>query len=100
MKKSILRTRALLMCLVITCLVLFLTSALASGIEISHECTGDNCLVCTAISLREKALISLVLLTAVFGIVLKLEKDPSPKHEEQRAIHSVTPVCLKVKLSN
>ena len=100
MKKSILRTRTLFICLVVTCIILFLTSALASGIEMGHECTGENCLTCMAVSLRENITASLILLAAVFGVVLTLEKYPSAKQEEQCAPLSVTPVCLKVKLSN
>ena len=100
MEKSMKLTRFLLVCLIAACLALFLASALASGIEMGHECTGENCLICMAISLREKALHTLFLLIAVSGIVLVLAENVAISRDEQTFLVPVTPVCLKVKLSN
>lgn len=101
MKRSIKISKILLYLLIVVCLFIFIACALASGIDIGHECTGDNCLICMAISLHEKAVHTLGLFVAVVSaFALVLTAKLPHVCAEQHSYASVIPVCLKVKLSN
>lgn len=107
MKKRNMNTRILLCLIVLTCLFTFIACALASGFEMGHGltgkacCTDENCLICLAISIREKisqtfALLAICTFIAAVICAVKLPEI----HAEQHTYSPVTPVCLKVKLSN
>jgi len=83
------------------CLFCFITSALASGFDKSHDCAGERCMICLCISLREhifSALLIFAALSFICGIDPILLGVPATSVESDSAV--MTPVCLKVKLSN
>ena len=93
--------RSLALILAVVCLFIFTASALASGHDMGHECTGEDCLICIALSVREKALASIVLL-AVVAFALTLSLSSVFVEDIAKSINSAlkTPVRLKVKLSD
>ncbi len=93
--------RSLALLLAVVCLFIFTASALASGHNMGHECTGEDCLICIALSVREKALASIVLL-AVVAFALTLSPSSSYIENTVNFINTAfkTPVRLKVKLSD
>ena len=93
--------RSLALILAVVCLFIFTASALVSGHNMGHECTGEDCLICIALPVREKALASIVLL-AVVAFALTLSPSSSYIENTVNFINTAfkTPVRLKVKLSD
>ena len=100
MRKGIEIKKIILYLLVSVCLFVFVASALTSGIDMGHDCSGEDCLICIAISLREKLftnLLPVAVILALWALTVKTATEPAklcplPVTD--------TPVCLKVKLSN
>lgn len=67
--------------------------------EPDHTCSGEGCLVCLCISLREVLSAMAILLS---GLVFAVCFEPICAHFGRTMIspRRWTPVCLKVKLSN
>ncbi|MBQ8407913.1 MAG: hypothetical protein IJY39_03525 [Clostridia bacterium] len=93
-------SKALIIFMIAVFLFTFITSALASGPIIGHECTGENCLICMAISLRERSVLPMLLLCMLLAVMPLSAALLLRAHSEQGIYNPVTPVCLKVKLSN
>ena len=82
------------------CLMTFITPTLASGHDMSHDCKGEACLICLAISISGNILRFLVILACAFAIVSILAvSQKAPVTDESHATIA-TPVRLKVKLSD
>lgn len=93
--------RLIILVLIAVCFFAFIASALASGLNLGHECTGDDCLVCMAISLRERVSSWLVLLVSSLSILALATIKERVDHSACRFFPiPATPVCLKVKLSD
>ena len=91
----------MLIALVAVCLFVFFASALASGHISEHTCTGDDCLVCLAISVRESSLRPLIHLACVITLVACLTVTMLAQVRSALFNYATeTPVCLKVKLSD
>ena len=81
-------------------LFIFIATALASGLNMGHECTGEDCLICMAISLRKRSIHPMLLLCMISVLSLFLIAKPTAASPRFTVFVPITPVCLKVKLSN
>lgn len=100
MRKGIETKRPALYFLVLVCLFVFVVSALASGLDMGHECTGEDCLICMAVSLREKLFTQLLLVAAILTLGVVSVKASAEAAKTTPLPVTDTPVCLKVKLSD
>ena len=100
MIKGIGTKRMALYLLISVCLFVFVASALASGMDMGHECTGEDCLICMAISLREELFTQLLPVAVIFALWALITKASAESSETYPLPVTDTPVCLKVKLSN
>ena len=100
MIKGIGTKRMALYLLISVCLFVFVASALASGMDMGHECTGEDCLICMAISLREELFTNLLPVAAILALWALTVKTATEPARLCPIPVTDTPVCLKVKLSN
>ena len=81
-------------------LFIFIVNALASGLNMGHECTGEDCLVCLAISLRKRSVQPMLLLCIISVLSLSAIAKLVVASPRLAVFVPITLVCLKVKLSN
>ena len=101
MTKRMNTIRLLTVFVALICLFCFITSALASGFDKSHDCIGDSCMICLCISLREHIFSALLIFAALSVIcgIMPIFTDV-PVISAKSVFTVATPVCLKVKLSD
>ena len=94
-------TRILWGLLAAFCLFTFVASALLSGMAADHECIGEDCPICMAVSLCRHILRALALLASV-GLAATLIRIGLSHGlcARPRVFAPMTPVTLKVKLLN
>jgi len=84
-------------------LVAFLISLIFSYTSIfifsEHECIGDGCDVCYEINLMKNVFDNLLILSLVLGIIRKAEKHRGRIRRIRKINYRLTPVDLRVKLS-
>ena len=84
--------------ILILLLILCVAFAFAyTAIESVHDCHGEDCPICRIIALLTAFLGAVTWLVFVFAGFLRTERTQEPRRVSAR---SVTPVALKVKLSN
>ncbi len=100
MAKKLISTKAIVCTIAAVCLICLITSALAFGIDMGHDCVGEECFICLCVSLREH-IFRVLLAAAVVSIVCTEEAIRAIRQNDGEDICTVaTPVRLKVKLSN
>lgn len=93
------RIAALVLAVLVLCALLVSECFLAA--ESDHDCTGDNCAVCCVLNACQSVLRTLgaaLMLAAVCALAVRLCARAA--YCAEAACAAVTPVSLKVKLSN
>jgi len=94
-------SRKLIFCVVAFCLFSIVALSLTASVDGNHECTGDNCVMCLATTVREQILnVMVVLFFAVSAFVLPVFAFLQKREEICFSTVACTPVNLKVKLSD
>ena len=92
--------KAFVIFLAFVCLLAFIAPTLASGHDISHDCKGEDCLICLAISISGNTLRFLVILACAFAIISIFAISLKAPVTDESYTTIATPVRLKVKLSD
>ena len=86
--------------LAFVCLIAFIAPTLASGHDTSHDCKGEDCLICLAISTSGNTLRFLVIMACAFAIISVFAISQNVPVTDESFAMIETPVRLKVKLSD
>lgn len=99
--KNIRMAKKLASVLAFICVFCILAISLAVGVNSFHECTGDDCLICSYMATRDSILDGLLMIGVLcFIALMMLKSDICDNILDDTCARQLTPVCLKVKLSN
>ena len=101
MKRNSTLFKAALLGLAILCIIAFIMFSFAQVTELNHDCCVQCCPVCAVAAVRENILGAWAILALLlFSLVLSVYFYRIGRNDEKTKAATVTPVRLKVKLSN
>ena len=101
MRRNSLTLKTVLFGLAMLCVVAFVMFSFAQITDFDHDCYLDCCPVCTAAAVRDNILSAWAIIELLlFSIVLSVYFYSIGRNDEKAKAVAVTPVRLKVKLSN
>ena len=80
-------------------IIAILVASVFVAFEVSHDCTGEDCPVCSVINTLKHLCETLLILTVSVTAAGKLS-DKKAAAADEKEFHAHTPVMLKVKLSD
>lgn len=92
--------RAFALILALICVLAFIAPTLASGHTTGHDCKGEDCLTCLAISMSSNSLRFLMILASAIAIFSLSAIIHRAFVTIESPFSVATPVRLKVKLSD
>lgn len=92
--------KTLAVILAIVCVLAFIAPTLASGHTTGHDCKGEDCLLCLAVSMSSNTLRFLMILASAIAIISIFAVAYRAFITVESSSVIETPVRLKVKLSD